>query len=99
MPNILAILTHERDKLNRAIEALGDNVGHAVISLTKKTERKVISAESRAKMAAGQKARWAKAKVETDLVNPVKQFTMSAASKAKIAAAQKARWVKTKAGQ
>ena len=41
MPDILAMLTHERDKLNRAIEALGDTVGHAVIK-RKQTRRENI---------------------------------------------------------
>jgi hypothetical protein len=35
MSDILAILAAERDKLNRAIEALGGEVGNAIIRLTK----------------------------------------------------------------
>jgi hypothetical protein len=65
MPDIFAMLTHERDKLNRAIEALGGTVDHAVINLTKATDRQgkhKVSAAARPRMAAGQKARWAKLK-------------------------------------
>jgi hypothetical protein len=35
MPEILAMLVAERNKLNRAIEALGGEVGNAIIRLTK----------------------------------------------------------------
>jgi hypothetical protein len=66
MPDILAILTAERDKLNRAIEALGGEIGHATIRLTKQENpgKRIVSAAARAKMAAAQKARWAKIRAE-----------------------------------
>jgi hypothetical protein len=117
MPDILAMLTHERDKLNRAIEAMGDAVGHAVINITKATNRQgkhKISAASRARMAAGQKARWAKlkapaapakapahspAQAATPFVPPKKKFKMSPEARARISAGAKARWVRIKAGK
>lgn len=71
-----------------------------------------MSAEGRARVAAAQKARWAKIKAGkkpvvkvTPVAKPVpapiakpakKKFTMSAAAKAKISAAAKARWAKVK---
>jgi hypothetical protein len=57
-----------------------------------------MAVEARAKIAAGQRARWAKARVEST-EKAVKKFTMSAAAKAKIAAAQRARWARIKAGK
>jgi hypothetical protein len=114
MPGILAMLTHERDKLNRAIEALGDTVGHAVINITKATNRQgkhKISAASRARMAAGQKARGAKmkaaseapakapAKAATPFVPPRKKYTLSPQAKANISAGAKARWARIKSGK
>jgi hypothetical protein len=64
---------------------------------------RIISAASRRKMARAQKARWARAKKEsqpvlvgatkTALSAPVKH-TMSAAARRKIAAFQRARWAK-----
>jgi hypothetical protein len=42
MPDILAMLTHERDKLNRAIEALGDTVVTGPSFCTKRCERVLI---------------------------------------------------------
>jgi hypothetical protein len=98
MTDILAMLSAERDKLNRAIEALGGEVGHAIIRLTKQAKRRAMSAETRAKIAATQKARWAKGKVESAVAKPVRKFTMSAAAKAKISKAMKARWAAKKKG-
>ena len=51
--------------------------------------RRTMSASARAKIAAAQRARWAKQKG--------KRRTMSAAARAKIAAAARARWAKAKA--
>ena len=60
-----------------------------------------MSAEGRARVAAAQKARWAKinaakGKAEVKSVKPAKR-TMSAAAKAKIGAAAKARWAAKRA--
>jgi hypothetical protein len=94
MPDFLEMLTVERDKLNRAIEALGGQVGSAII---RATARRKISAAARAKIAAGQRARWAKAKIQS-AEKSVKKFVMSAAAKAKISKAMKARWAAKKKG-
>ena len=68
-------------------------------------KKRVVSAASKAKMAAAQKARWAKkAGASTDVapVKPVingakkKKRTMSPEGRARIAAAQKARWAKAR---
>jgi hypothetical protein len=100
MPDILAMLVVERNKLNRAIEALGGEIGDAIIRLTKAgkpgkraSRKRTMSAEARAKIAAAQRARWAKA-----MAKPVKKFTMPAAAKAKISKAMKARWAAKKKG-
>jgi len=72
-----------------------------------------MSAAGKAKIAAAQKARWAKinaakpvakavvvAKPAVVAVKPAKKkFTMSAAAKAKISAAAKARWAKIRAAK
>jgi hypothetical protein len=117
MPDILAMLTHERDKLNRAIEALGGEIGGTLGRIArlgrivKEETRKTISAESRARMAAGQKARWAKlkapaaplkaaAKLAPSLTAaPKKKYTLSPEARANISAGAKARWVRIKAGK
>jgi hypothetical protein len=93
MPDILEMLTAERDKLDRAIEALGGQVGSAII---RATARKKMSAPARARIAAGQKARWAKAKIQS-AEKSVKKIVMSPAARAAISKAMKARWAKIKA--
>jgi len=63
-----------------------------------------MSAEGRARIAAAQKARWAKAKAQkvgggAKLEVPGKKRRISAAGRAAIIAAQKARWAKVKASK
>jgi hypothetical protein len=65
-------------------------------------QRRTMSAAGRRRIAAAQRARWAKVKSQ-DVVSipkgkaPVKR-TMSASARRKIAAAQRARWAKVKRG-
>ena len=55
--------------------------------------RRKMSAKGRARIAAAQRARWAKVKGQTKGPKPSKR-TMSASARRKIAAAQRARWAK-----
>jgi hypothetical protein len=99
MPDILEMLQAERDKLNRAIEALGGQVGSAII---RATARRKMSPAARARIAAGQKARWAKAKLqsaEKSVAKTVKKYTLSPEARANIAAGARKRWAKIKAGK
>jgi hypothetical protein len=87
MPDILAMLTHERDKMNRAIEALGGEIGGALGRIARlgrlATQRKrTVSPEARAKMAAGQKARWAKTKGQTAQTKATAKSAAKSAPKA-----------------
>jgi hypothetical protein len=101
MPDILEMLTAERDKLNRAIEALGGQVGSAIIRMTKTGRKRHVSAAARAKMAAAQRARWAKVKgtaaPASSPTAPKKKYTLSPAARANIAAGARKRWAKIKA--
>jgi hypothetical protein len=102
VPDILAMLVSERNKLNRAIEALGGEVGNAVVRPPEPTKRdnpasrkRTVSPEARARMAAAQKARWAKAEATPLSIGPRK---MSATAKAKMSKAKKAWWAAKKKG-
>jgi hypothetical protein len=69
-----------------------------------KSARKKMSAAGKAKIAAAQKARWAKINAAKTKPAPTskpakKKFTMSPEAKAKISAAAKARWAKVKAAK
>lgn len=69
----------------------------------KGTGTRTLSPAARERIAAAQRARWAKVKRhggrQQNIVSMPKKRTMSAASKKKIAAAQKARWAKIKAAE
>ena len=58
--------------------------------------RRRMSAKGRARIAAAQRARWAKVRGEPKGLKPGKR-TMSASARRKIAAAQRARWARVKA--
>jgi hypothetical protein len=68
---------------------------------SKAAKKKGMSAAGRARIAAAQKARWAKVKAvnpaKAGVKAPAKRKVMSAAAKAKISAAAKKRWAKAKA--
>jgi hypothetical protein len=82
-----------------------DQIGHidaALIVLGKvngtyaKVPVRTISAAGRKRIAAAQRARWARVRVKG---KAAPKRTMSASSRRKIAAAQRARWAKVRAGK
>ena len=79
-----------------AIAAFGATYG-------KTKKRRKMSAAARSRIAAAQRARWAKVRKnlgqKNNVVKMPKKRTMSAASRRKIAAAQRARWAKVKAAE
>lgn len=94
------------EKLNQAISVIESLNGTGTIRQANQPTR-IISAASRRKMAQAQRARWARARKESQPVvaiaktagsAPVKR-TMSASARRKIAAFQRARWAKLKAGK
>src|SRR5262249_11832222 len=104
--DILALLKAERDKVARQLEGL--NAAVAAFAGTyggkggsRSSGRRQLSAAARARIAAAQRARWAKIKGKKSAGAAVSgkgkgKRTMSAAAKAKIAAAQRARWARIK---
>jgi len=94
------------EKLDTAISVIESLNGSGRFRRANRPGR-IISAASRRKMAHAQRARWARARKESQPVvaiakttgsAPVKR-TMSAAARRRIAAFQKARWAKIKAQQ
>ncbi len=85
-----------KDKIAKLEKTLAAILG-SPSSTNSAPERRKMSAAAKAKIAAAQKARWAKAKGKS-VARPAreKKRKMSAATKAKIAAAAKARWAKAK---
>jgi hypothetical protein len=80
-------LASQLQRLNNAISALNGPRGN-------QTRRGAISAAGRARIAAAQRARWAKAKGKKVISIARARRKMSAAAIARIRAAQKARWAK-----
>jgi hypothetical protein len=90
-----------KEKIQSLENELGRIFGSSAKSITAvapKKKRK-MSAAGRARIAAAQKARWAKVKGQKVKQSQPKKRKMSASAKAKIAAFQKARWAKIKAQQ
>jgi hypothetical protein len=89
-------LTKELRGIGAALAAFGKAYGTA-------TGARSVSTSARARMAAAQKARWAKAReangTQKKAIGKVPKRVMSAAARKKIAAAQKARWARVKAGK
>ena len=95
LAEVLKELQQERSRLDEAIRVIGQLVSgnHAGAKRTKRN----LSAAARERIAAAQRARWAKAKGAK--ASPPPARTMSLGARKKIAAAQRARWAKTKAQQ
>ena len=79
-------LASQLERLNNAITALNGTGNN-------RTGR-TLSAAGRARIAAAQRARWAKAKGKKVVSITARKRTMSPANRKKIAAAQRARWAK-----
>ena len=88
-----------KDKIQSLENELGRILGSSIkpVAAAAPKKRRKMSAAGRAKIAAGQKARWAKAKGQKMKQSQPKKRKMSAAARAKISAAAKARWAKVKA--
>jgi hypothetical protein len=85
-----------KEKIDELEAELAAVAGGGVAAAAQPRGRRGMSAAGRARIAAAQKAHWAKvgAKVEAA---PKKRRKMSAAGRARMAAAAKARWAKAKA--
>jgi len=93
------------DNLDQAISVIESLNGSGTVTQANQPTR-IISAASRRKMAQAQKARWQKAREQSQPIAIAKptapapaKRTMSAAARRKIAAAQRARWAKVKTQQ
>lgn len=98
MDRIAKQLRDEHDRLSKQLQGISAALSAFGSAYSKATRSGTISAAGRARIAAAQKARWAKVKKkegQTRTVTPKKR-TMSAAAKKRIGVAQKARWARVK---
>jgi hypothetical protein len=99
LTSVVKDLEHERNRLNVQLEGL-----NRALSVLKGTNnhrtRKTISTAGRARIAAAQRARWAKIKGQKVVsISVRKGRKMSPAARKRIVAAQKARWAKWRKAQ
>jgi hypothetical protein len=110
-------IQQDLEKLDAALKALEGTAGESEgtrrpVGRPRKTSgKRIMSADARARIAAAQRARWAKqkrtqsgrtSKAKTAGMakqGGAKKRTMSADARARIAAAQRARWAKARSGQ
>jgi len=90
----LSQLEQERSLLKSQLEQVSNAIS-ALNEGNRTSTRRTMSAAGRARIAAAQRARWAKVKgKQTTTATPIKKRKLSAAALARIRAAQKARWAK-----
>ena len=104
LAGVVEQLKRERIQAAKTVECLDAALAALTgVSGNGTRSRNRLSAAARAKIAAAQRARWAKVRgngaQKQKVVSMPKKKTMSAAARRKIAAAQRARWAKVKAGQ
>jgi len=87
-----ASLTSQLEQLVTALSALNGTTKNGI-------RRGTMSAAGRARIAAAQRARWAKVKGPKVVSITARKRTMSPSARRKIAAAQKARWAKWRKAQ
>src|SRR5437870_453653 len=103
MPNIVALVKAERDKVARQLNGLNAALAafagvYGRVDGTKRRGRRKLSAKGLANIRAAQKARWAKQKgAPADGSKGAPKRRISAAGRARVAAAARARWAKIKA--
>ncbi|HVN19317.1 MAG TPA: hypothetical protein VMU05_11105 [Dongiaceae bacterium] len=104
LARVVQQLRKERDQAANTVERL--NAALAALRGASQGRRtgtgRTMSAAGRARIAAAQRARWARVRAKgapqkQNVVSMPKKKTMSAGARRKIAAAQRARWAKVKA--
>ena len=99
LTGVIQLLKKEQDRLTRELRGISAALAAFGKSYGKGTGTGRLSASARARIAATQRARWAKVREKAKLVPIRAKRTLSAAARKKIAAAQKKRWAKQKAAK
>ena len=103
LSGVVRMLKKEHDRLNKEVSAIAAALSAFGATYAKQIgTRGKISAAGRARIAAAQKARWARVSAKSGKPNVItmpKKRTLSASARRKIAAAQRVRWAKVKAAK
>src|SRR6266704_4595662 len=92
--DIIALLKAERDKAAQRVSAL-DTAIKALSGLNSTRGRRTMSAAARARIAAAQRARWARTRGQK-VISIAPKRRISAAGLARIRAAARTRWAKVR---
>ena len=96
---VIRLLKKEQDRLTKELHGITAALAAFGKTYAKGTGTRKLSAAARARIAAAQKARWAKYRSPSKVAPSRGKRTLSAAARRKIAAAQRARWARVKAGK
>ena len=99
---LVRLLKKEQERLTKELRGIGAALAAFGNAYGKGTGTRKVSTTARARMAAAQKARWAKVRENGGAQKKgasVPKRVMSAAARRRIAAAQRARWAKVKAAK
>jgi hypothetical protein len=103
LTGIVRLLKKEQVRLTKELRGITAALAAFGHTYAKGTGTRKLSSAGRARIAAAQRARWAKARTSsagsTQVVPIRKKRILSAAARKKIAAAQRARWAKVKASK
>jgi hypothetical protein len=103
LAGVVRLLKKERDRLANELRRIGAALAAFGKAYRKGTGARKPSASARARIAAAQRARWAKVRKNAGAqskVAPIRgKRTLPAAARRKIAAAQRPRWAKVKAAK
>jgi hypothetical protein len=104
LTGVVRLLKREQDRLSKELHGITAALAAFGKTYAKGTGTRKLSASARGRIAAAQRARWAKVKsakagTEGKVVPTKAKRRLSAAARRKIAAAQRARWAKARVGK
>jgi hypothetical protein len=99
LAGVVRLLKQEHDRLAKELQGIGAALVAFGKTYSKGTGPRKLSAAARARIAAAQRARWAKVREKSKVAPIRRKRTLSAAARRKIAAAQRARWARVRAGK
>jgi hypothetical protein len=103
LAGVVRLLKKEQDRLTKELRGIGAALAAFGRAYGRGTATRKLSKSARARIAAAQRARWAKTRENAGAqkkVVPIRgKRTLSAAARKKIAAAQRARWARVKAAK
>jgi len=99
LAGVMRLLKKEHDRLTKELRGIGAALAAFGTAYSKGKGTRKLSASTRTRIAAAQRARWAKVRETAKVVPIPRKRTLSASARRKIAAAQRARWARVKAGK